>query len=90
MGWGGGGCLPEVDEGAEDARGYSVVGGEVGVVLVAGLEVLRGDEARWCLRRGSGRRDAGVSGRDLCLGMISGSEPGWGCRRGPGFCGLWG
>ncbi len=37
--------LPEVDEGAEDAGSYAVVGGEVGVVLVARLEVPGGDEA---------------------------------------------
>jgi hypothetical protein len=37
--------LPEVDEGAEDAGGDAVVGGDVGVVGMAGGEVAGCDEA---------------------------------------------
>ncbi len=44
-GVGGGGLAPLGDEGAEDAGGYAVVGGDVLVVGVAGDEVGGGDEA---------------------------------------------
>ena len=43
VGWGAG--EPVIDEGAEDAGGDAVVGGDVGVVGVAGGEVACGDEA---------------------------------------------
>ena len=43
VGWVGG--APEADESAEDAGGDAVVGGNVGVVGVAGDEVAGGDEA---------------------------------------------
>jgi hypothetical protein len=39
------GLAPVVDEGAEDAGGYTVVGGDEGVVGVAGDEVAGGDKA---------------------------------------------
>ena len=54
--WGGG--APEIDEGAEDAGGYAVVGGDVGVVGVAGGEVSGSDEA------------AGFDAVDLVEGML--------------------
>ena len=60
MGWGGYGVAPVVDEGAEDAGGYAVVGGDVGVVGVAGDEVAGGDEA------------AGVDAVDLVEGVDAG------------------
>ena len=41
----GGGGAPAVDEGAEDAGGYGVVGGDVLVVGVASEEMAGGDEA---------------------------------------------
>ena len=44
-GVGGWGFAPLGDEGAEDAGGYAVVGGDVLVVGVAGEEVGGGDEA---------------------------------------------
>ncbi len=56
MGWGGG--TPEVDEGAEDAGGDAVVGGDVGVVGVAGGEFSGGDEA------------AGLDAVDLVEGVL--------------------
>lgn len=52
------GVAPEVDEGAEDAGGDAVVGGDVGVVGVAGGEVAGGDEA------------AGFDAVDLVEGML--------------------
>ncbi len=58
MGWGRG--EPVVDEGAEDAGGDAVVGGDVGVVGVAGDEIARGDEA------------AGLGAVDLVEGVDGG------------------
>ena len=52
--------LPECDEGAENAGGYTVVCGDVGVALVARLEMLRGDQA------------AGFYAVDLVEGMLRG------------------
>ena len=52
------GGAPEVDEGAEDAGGDTVVGGDVGVVRVAGDEVAGGDEA------------AGLDAVDLVEGVL--------------------
>ena len=54
------GLAPEVDEGAEDAGGDAVVGGDVLVVGVAGDEVGGGDEA------------AGLDAVDLVEGMDGG------------------
>ncbi len=98
VGWGGG--APEVDEGAEDAGGDAVVGGDVGVVGVAGDEVAGGDEAAgvdavdlvegmvgWVAGRMRFGRTLGLRG---FRAWVSGSGPGWGCRRGRGFCGRWG
>ncbi len=56
VGWGG--LAPVVDEGAEDAGGDAVVGGDVLVVGVAGDEVAGGDEA------------AGVDAVDLVEGVV--------------------
>ena len=63
VGWGG--VAPVFDEGAEDAGGYAVVGGDVGVVGVAGDEVAGGDEA------------AGVD----AVGLVEGMDGGGGLRR---------
>ena len=54
------GVAPVGDEGAEDARGDAVVGGDVLVVGVAGDEVPGGDEA------------AGVDAVDLVEGVLGG------------------
>ena len=70
VGWGGG--EPVVDEGAEDAGGDAVVGGDVGVVGVARDEIARGDEA------------AGVSAVDLVEGMDAAASTFWGLRGGMG------
>ncbi len=91
VGWGGG--APEVDEGAEDTGGDTVVGGDVGVVWMAGDEVAGGDEAAgvdavnlvegvlgW-LRRGHDERSFGFAGRhvsaDLHEARISGETEGF-------------
>ena len=62
MGWVGG--APEFDKGAEDAGCDAVVGGDVGVVGVAGGEVPGGDEA------------AGFDAVDLVEGMLGGGGGG--------------
>ena len=45
MGWGGAGLAPVLDEGSEEAGGDAIVGGDVGVVRVAGGEVAGRDQA---------------------------------------------
>ena len=94
VGWEG--AEPEVDEGAEDAGGDAVVGGDMLVVGVAGDEVACGDEAAGVgavdLVEGVDGVDGGleeVAGADG-LGHVSGAGRGWGCRLGRGCGGRWG
>ena len=69
VGWVGG--APEIDKGAENARGDAVVGGDVGVVGVAGGEIAGRDKA------------AGFDAVDLVEGVLDrfwGRHDEWGFR----------
>ena len=80
-GVGGWGLAPLGDEGAEDAGGYAVVGGDVLVVGVAGEEVGGGDEAAGVDSVGEVEGVDGLRGElEEVAGALAGDEDGFGVR----------